>query len=120
MSMGAEQHIRLMAGALTEGEQVCLGLKTIIHLNPVGIRTMRQWVSEGVSVSEGYDRVYVYFREEALFELATLFTFLVRKGIDPDEFLTSCRLAGIQRCADAVTKLKALPTQPVLLSRSQD
>lgn len=120
MSMGAEQHIRLMAGALTKGERVCPGLKTIIHLNPVGIRTMRQWVAEGVSVSEGYDRVYVYFRDDALFELATLFTFLVRKGIDPDEFLASCRLLSAKECKQTYSLLKDLPTRPVLLSRSQD
>ena len=109
-----------MAGALTEGEQVCLALKAFLSLNPVGYNTCRSWFAEGVSVSEGYDRLYRQFKDDSLFELSAFFTLIVRKGVDPDDFLASCRLLGVKTCKETYPQLKSLPNNPVLLSRPRD
>jgi hypothetical protein len=109
-----------MAGALTEGEQVCIALKAFLSLNPVGYKTCRSWLAEGVSASEGYDRLYLQFKEDSLFELAAFFTLIVRKGVDPDDFLAGCRLLGVKTCKETYPHLKSLPDNPVLLSRPQD
>lgn len=120
MTREAQQHTVKMAGALTEGEQVCIGLKTMLSLSPVGIGTLRTWIAEGTSMSEGYERLYRYFAEDPLHELVVFFSWLVRKGADPDDFLASCRLLGITECKHASAQLKDLPDNPVLLSRFRD
>lgn len=120
MTRESQQHVMKMAGALTEGEQICIGLKAMLSLSPVGIGTLRTWIADGTSVSWGYERLYQHFKEEPLYELVIFFGRLVRKGVDPDDFLASCRLLGITDCKSAYPYLKDLPDNPVLLSRPQD
>lgn len=110
----------LALGALTEGEQICIAVKIMTHINPVGHTTMRRWIDDGTSLSWGYERLYRHFQEDALFNLAEFFTLVAKKGIDPDDFLAGCRLLGIQKCRKAGERLKDLPDRPVLLSRPQD
>lgn len=109
-----------MAGALTEGEQVCIALKALLSMGPVQIGTLRSWIADGTSVSWGYELLYRQFQEESIFELAAFFTLIVRKGVDPDDFLTGCRLLGISTIQDTYPHLKDLPDNPVLLSRPRD
>lgn len=106
--------------ALTEGEQVCIALKALLSLTPVDIRTLRTWIADGTSVSWGYEQLYLQFKEDPLHELATFFGWIVRKGVDPDDFVRGCQLLGISTCKDAYPHLKDLPDNPVLLSRPQD
>lgn len=120
MTRESQQHTIKMAGALTEGEQICVALKALLSLSPVGIGTLRTWIADGTPVSWGYERVYLYFKEDPLFELAAFFTWFVRKGVDPEDFLAGCRLLGITECKYASAQLKDLPDNPVLLSRPQD
>ncbi len=120
MTREAQQHAMKMAGALTEGEQICLALKALSSLSPVDIGTLRTWIADGTSVTWGYERLYCQFKDDPIFELAAFFSWLVRKGVDPDDFLASCRLLGITECKYAFPHLKDLPDNPVLLSRSQD
>ena len=120
MDREAQKHALQMANALTEGEQVCIALKALISLTPVGIGTLKTWIADGTSVSEGYERVYLHFKDDPLYELAAFFMYLVRKGVDPDDFLTGCRLLDLNQCRDAVPYLKDLTDKPVILSRPQD
>lgn len=120
MTRESQQHVMKMAGALTEGEQVCIALKALLSLSPVGIGTLRTWIADGTSASWGYERLYLHFKDDPIFELAAFFSWLMRKGVDPDDFLASCRLLGIDTCKDAYPHLKDLPDNPVLLSRPQD
>ena len=120
MTRESQQHIVKMAGALTEGEQVCIALKTLLSLSPVGIGTLRTWIADGTSVSWGYEHLYQHFKEELLHELVIFFGWIVKKGVDPDDFLAGCLLLGITDCESAYPYLKDLPDNPVLLSRSQD
>lgn len=120
MTREAQQHVLKMEGGLTEGERVCIALKALISLFPVDIETLRTWIADGTSVSWGYERLYLHFKDDPIFELATFFSWLVRKGVDPDDFLAGCRLRGITECKYAALHLKDLPDNPVLLSRPQD
>lgn len=120
MSSETHQHASLMLGALTEGEQVCIAVKTMIHPNLVGINTLRRWIAEGSTLTEGYERLYRHFQADALFELAAFFTLLVRKGVDPDDLLASCRLLEVRKCQEVIPYLEGMPDNPVLLSRPQD
>ena len=113
----APAYVGQMAGALTEGEQVCIALKASLSLNPVDYKTCRSWIADGTSVSWGYDRLYLQFKEDSLFELATFFALIVRKGVDSDDFIASYRLLGVQTCEETYSHLKSLPDNPVLLSR---
>lgn len=120
MTRESQQHVMKMAGALTEGEQICIGLKAMLSLSPVGIGTLRTWIADGTSMSWGYEVLYQQFRDDPIFELAAFFRWIVKKGVDPDDFLTSCRLLDLEQCRDALPYLKGLPDRPVLLSRPQD
>lgn len=117
MTRESQQHVMKMVGALTEVEQICIALKALLSLSPVGIGTLRTWIADGTSVSWGYERLYQRFKDDSIFELAAFFSWLVRKGVDPDDFLASCRLLGITECKYASPHLKDLPDNPVLLSR---
>lgn len=120
MTRESQQHIMRMMGALTEGEQICIALKAMLSLSPVGIGTLRTWIADGTSVSWGYESLYQQFRDDPIFELADFFGWIVRKGVDPDDFARSCRLLDIKECKYTYLYLKDLPDNPVLLSRSQD
>lgn len=120
MTRESQQHAMKMAGALTEGEQICIGLKAMLSLSPVGIGTLRTWIADGTSVSWGYETLYRQFRDDPIFELAAFFGWIVRKGVDPADFARSCQLLDIKECKYAFPHLKDLPDNPVLLSRPQD
>lgn len=51
MTRESQQHIMRMMGALTEGEQICIALKTLLSLSPVSLKTCRSWIADGTSVS---------------------------------------------------------------------
>lgn len=116
MTRESQQHIRKMEGALTEGEQICIGLKAMLSLSPVGIETLRTWIADGTSASWGYEVLYQQFRDDPILELAAFFGWIVRKGVDPDDFARSCQLLDIKECKYAYPYLKDLPDNPVLLS----
>lgn len=120
MTRESQQHVIKMAGALTEGKQICIALKALLSPSPVGIGTLRTWIADGTSMSWGYERLYRQFKENLIFELAAFFGWIVRKGVDPDDFAASCRLLEIKECRHAYSYLKDLPDNPVLLSRPQD
>lgn len=120
MTRESQRHAVKMAGALTEGEQICIALKALLSLSPVGIGTLRTWIADGTSVSWGYERLYRQFKDDPVFESATFFGWIVRKGVDPDDFAASCRLLEIKECKHAYPHLKDLLDNPVLLSRPQD
>jgi len=50
MTRESQQHAMKMAEALTEGEQICIALKALLSLSPVGIGTLRTWIADGTSV----------------------------------------------------------------------
>lgn len=120
MTRESQQHIVKVAGALTEGEQICIALKALLSLSPVDIGTLRTWIADGTSMSWGYEQLYQRFKEEPLHELVIFFGWIVKKGVDPDDFLACCLLLGIADCKSAYPYLKDLPDNPVLLSRPQD
>ena len=120
MTRESRQHALKMAGALTEGEQICIALKAMLSLSPVGIETLRTWIADCTSMSWGYEILYQQFRDEPIFELAAFFGWIVRKGVDPDDFARSCRLLDIKECKYTYPYLKDLPDNPVLLSCPQD
>lgn len=120
MTRESQQHVMKMAGALTEGEQICIALKAMFSPSPVDICTLRTWIADGTSVSCGYETLYRQFCDDPIFELAAFFGWIVRKGVDPDDCARNCQLLGIKECKYAYPYLKDLPDNPVLLSRSQD
>lgn len=71
-------------------------------------------------MSWGYEHLYQHFKEELLYELVIFFGWIVKKGVDPDDFLAGCLLLGIADCESTYPYLKDLPDNPVLLSRPQD
>lgn len=120
MTRESRQHAMKMVGALTEGEQIYIALKALLSLSPVGIGTLRIWIADGTAGACGYERLYRQFKDDAIFRLVAFFGWIVRKGVDPDDFAASCRLLGIKECRHAYPCLKDLPNNPVLLSRPQD